>query len=133
VIRRDRQGRRGEAGALGLGYVVLVPVFMISLMLIAQGAVWYLAEQAALAAARQGVDVARVRGGSPGAGVRAADGFARSSASGFLLAPSASSAGSSARTAVIIVTGTVPTIFPGVRLPAIHARVAAPVEKFTTP
>jgi hypothetical protein len=34
---------------------------------------------------------------------------------------------------VIIVTGTIPTIFPGLRLPAIHARVAAPVEKFTTP
>jgi hypothetical protein len=128
-----RPGRSRDGGALSLGYVVLVPVFMLSLMLIAQGAVWYLAEQAALAAARQGVDAARVQGGTPGAGVRAADSFARSSASGFLLSPSATAAGSSARTAVIMVTGTVPTIFPGVRLPAIHARVAAPIEKFTTP
>jgi Flp pilus assembly protein TadG len=125
--------RRSDAGALTLSYVILVPVFLAALMLVVQGAIWYLAEQAALGAARQGVDAARVRGGTPGAGVRAAVGFARSAASGFLLGPSASAAGGTVRVAVITVTGTVPTVFPGIRLPAIHARVAAPVERFTVP
>ena len=122
-----------DAGALTLSYVVIMPAFLVAVMIIVQGAVWYLAEQAALAAARQGVDAARIRGGTPGAGVRAALTFAHSSASGFLTGPSASAAGSTAQTIVITVSGGVPTFVLGFHLPLIHARVAAPVERFTTP
>ena len=52
---------RGDRGALTLSYVVIVPVFLLVVMAIAQTSLWYLARQAALAAARQGADAARAQ------------------------------------------------------------------------
>jgi hypothetical protein len=112
--------------------VIIVPVFLLSLMVIAQASMWFLARSAALAAARQGVDAARVQGAASGAGTTAALGFAHTSASGYLLSPAASAGGSGATTIVITVTGRVPSLVPGV--PITVSQVAqAPVERFTTP
>ena len=69
---------------------------------------------------------------TPAAGRSAATNFAQRSASGYLLGPSASTAGSSATTIVITVSGHVPSLVPGV--PITVSQVAeAPVERFTTP
>jgi Flp pilus assembly protein TadG len=131
-----RRAVRRDCGALTLSYVIIVPVFLAMLMVMTQVALWYLARSAALAAARQGVDVARVPDGSTEAGVAAARRFARKSASGFLLGPAASPAGSTATTIVITVTGRVPSLIPSF-LPALPIRISqvaqAPVERFTTP
>ena len=67
-----RRLARRDDGALVLTYVIIVPVFMLVIMVIIQGALWYLAREAALAAARQGVDAARRPGAGPGAGTQAA-------------------------------------------------------------
>jgi hypothetical protein len=121
-----------DAGMLTLSYVIIVPVFLLALMVITQATMWYLARSAALAAARQGVDAARVPDGSIGAGVAAADAFAQNSASGYLLGPSADGAASTAVTIVITVRGSVPSMVPG--LPITVSQVAeGPVERFTTP
>ncbi|HEY1619395.1 MAG TPA: pilus assembly protein [Streptosporangiaceae bacterium] len=113
-----------------LSYVIIVPVFMAAIMVIAQAAVWYLAKSAALAAARQGVDAARVPHSSVAAGVRAARGFAESSAPGFLLNPRAS--GTGGNTIVITVTGKVPSLVPGLPI-NVSQDAQAPRERFTTP
>jgi len=126
-----RPGRRDD-GALILTYVIIVPVFMLAIMVIIQGALWYLAREAALAAARQGVDAARVRGAQVGAGPQAALAFARDNASGYLLGPAATGSGSSAATIQITVTGHVPTFVPGVVI-NISQVVQAPAEKFIAP
>ena len=127
------RGRRGsDAGALTLSYVIIVPVFLLAVMVIAQASLWFLARQAALAAARQGADAARVSGAPPGTGPSAALTFARSSASGYLLSPSANGAGSTASTVQIIVSGHVPTIVPGLVVTVTEA-AQAPVEKFAAP
>jgi hypothetical protein len=129
-LTRHRPPR--DAGALTLSYVIIVPVFLAALMVIAQAAMWYLARSAALAAARQGVDAARVEGSSPAAGQAAALSFAQNSASGYLLGATASTGGSSATTIVITVSGSVPSLVPGV--PITVTQVAqGPVERFTTP
>ena len=86
---RPGSARDRDAGALILTYVIIVPVFMLMIMLIIQGALWYLAREAALAAARQGADAARIPGAGPGAGTTAARKFAVNSASGYLLHPQA--------------------------------------------
>jgi Flp pilus assembly protein TadG len=123
---------RRDAGALTLSYVIVVPVFLAALMIIVQGSLWYLAREAALAAARQGADAARVLHAPPGAGSRAALAFARSAGHGYLIDPKASAGGSTAVTVQITVTGQVPDLVPG--LPMSVSQVArAPVEKFTTP
>ncbi len=123
---------RRDDGALILTYVIIVPVFMLAIMVIIQGALWYLAREAALAAARQGVDAARVRGAAVAAGPQAALAFAHHDASGYLLGPSATSQGSTATTIQIRVTGHVPTFVPGLAI-NISQVVQAPAEKFIAP
>jgi hypothetical protein len=130
-LRHGTPGSR-DAGALILTYVIVVPVFMLAVMVIIQGALWYLAREAALAAARQGVDAERVRGAAAGAGPRAALAFARNNASGYLLGPSATDLGSTPTTIQIKVTGHVPTFVPGLAI-NITQVVQAPVEKFVAP
>jgi Flp pilus assembly protein TadG len=129
---RCRQRGRDDRGALTLSYVVIVPVFLLAVMVIAQASLWYLARQAALAAARQGADAARVAGAPLGAGPRAAMAFARSSASGYLLGPSADSSGTSSTTVMITVRGRVPSLVPGVPI-QVRQVARAPREQFTTP
>jgi Flp pilus assembly protein TadG len=127
-----RRPDHGDTGALTLSYMIVIPVFLAALMVIVQASLWYLARQAALAAARQGADAARVLHAPAGAGSRAALAFARSAGHGFLIEPKASAVGSTAVTVQITVTGRVPDLVPG--LPISVSQVArAPVEKFTTP
>jgi Flp pilus assembly protein TadG len=123
---------RADAGALTLSYVIIVPVFLAGLMVIVQASVWYLAREAALAAARQGADAARVLDAAPGTGPRTAVAFARSAAAGYLLRPAASAAGSTPGTIEVTVTGTVPSLIPGLTLTVSQA-AQAPAEKFTEP
>jgi Flp pilus assembly protein TadG len=123
--------RRDDAGALTLSYVIIVPLFLAALMAIVQASMWYLARQAALAAARQGADAARVLHAPPGAGRRAALAFAKSAASGYLLDPNAA-AQITATTVQITVSGRVPDLIPGLPI-TVSQTAVAPVERFTTP
>jgi hypothetical protein len=133
LLPRSPGGRsRRDDGALILTYVIIVPVFMLAVMVIIQGALWYLAREAALAAARQGVDAARVRGAAAGTGPRAALAFARSDASGYLLGPQATAQGSTAATIQVRVSGHVPTFVPGLVIRVSQA-AQAPAEMFIAP
>lgn len=120
---------RGDRGALTLSYVIVLPVFLAGIMIIVQASAWYLARQAALAAARHGADVARTANPPPGSGAQSAIAFAASAAPGFLLAPAATVRVGADHTVVVTVTGDAPSLVPG--LP-IHVRevVTAPVERF---
>ena len=131
-IAIGRRRKDAESGALSLGYIIVFPAFLLAIMLIMQATYWYLARQAALAAARQGVDAARTLGARAGAGPVAALTFARSAGSGYLISPTANAAGSTAQTVQIQVQGQVISIFPGFRL-AVTQVAQAPVEQFTTP
>jgi Flp pilus assembly protein TadG len=130
-LARRRDARR-DSGAIVLSYIIVVPVFMLAVMVIVQGAMWYLAREAALAAARQGADAARLPGASAGAGSAAAVAFAQKSASGYLLAPGATASDITGTTVQVTVTGHVPTLVPGLVIHVSQA-VQAPVEQFTVP
>jgi len=106
-----------------------MPLFLLGILVIVQASVWYMARETALAAARQGADVARMAHPPPGGAVHAAVSFARSAAPGFLLAPSAFVASSSATTIRITVTGRVPSLVPGMVI-RVSEVVTAPVERF---
>ena len=58
------QARRDDRGALTLGYVAVLPLLFLFVIVIVQASFWFLAKQAALAAARQGADAARGLGAS---------------------------------------------------------------------
>jgi len=100
---------------------------ILFLMVIVQASFWFLAKDAALAAARQGADAARSLGSTTTAGPAAAIAFARR-ASGYLLDPSAS-ATASRTTVTVTVTGTVPSFVPGLPI-GISETAQAPIEQF---
>lgn len=129
-LRTRASWLRRDDGALTLSYLITIPIFLAGIMVIVQACVWYLARETAIAAARQGADVARTAHLPPGRGAQAAVVFARQAAPGFLLEPSASAAGSSAATVRIRVTGRVPSLVPGMVL-TVSEVVTAPVERFT--
>ena len=121
--------RRNDRGALTLSYVAVLPFLFLVVMVIVQASFWFLAREAALAAARQGADAARVLGASTAAGPAAALAFARQSGSGYLDNPAVSSAGSTATTVSVTVTGRAPTLVPGLVV-RVSETVQAPVEEF---
>jgi hypothetical protein len=123
-------GRCTDRGALTLGYVVVIPAFLAAIAVLVQASVWYLARETAIAAARQGADVARTSHRPPGQGAAVAMAFASQAAPGFLLLPSASAAGTSAQTVRITVSGRVPALVPGLVI-TVREVVTAPVERFS--
>jgi TadE-like protein len=129
-MHRGEYGK--DSGALSLGYVIVFPAFLLAILTVLQASFWYLARQTALAAARQGVDAARVRNAPLSAGPGAALAFARSAGSGYLIGPSANALGSTAQTIQVQVQGQVVSIIPGVRW-SVSQVAQAPVEQFTTP
>lgn len=120
---------RRDDGALTLSYVIVLPCVLLFIMVTVQAAFWFLARDAALAAARQGTDAARAHGARPSAGPAAAVAFARQAGDGYLLDPRASSARSTGATIAITVRGHVPSFVPGVVV-RISETVQAPVEEF---
>jgi hypothetical protein len=129
VSRVAAQARREDRGALTLGYVAALPFLFLFVMVIVQASFWFLAREAALAAARQGADAARALGASPAAGTAVALAFARQAGRGYLDHPAASSVGSTARTVSVTVTGLAPSLVPGLTV-AVSETVHAPVEEF---
>jgi Flp pilus assembly protein TadG len=127
-VRLPRWWRQDD-GALTLTYVIVLPCVLLFIMLMVQASFWFLARDAALAAARQGADAARAYGAQASAGQAAALAFARQAGDGYLLDPRASSAGSTAATISITVRGHVPSFVPGVVV-RISETVQAPVEEF---
>lgn len=123
-----RRLRRDDSGALTLSYVAVLPFVFLFLMVIIQAAFWFLARDAALAAARQGADAARAEGASRAAGPAAALAFARQAGTGYLQDPAAS-AGGSATTVSITVRGHAPTFVPGLVV-RVSETVQAPAEEF---
>lgn len=120
-----------DRGALTLSYVAVLPFVFLFLMVIIQAAFWFLARDAALAAARQGADAARVLGAPRSAGPAAALAFARAAGAGYLQDPRASARGSSPATVSITVTGHVPSFVPGLVV-NVSETAQAPAEGFRT-
>ncbi|HET7014770.1 MAG TPA: TadE family protein [Streptosporangiaceae bacterium] len=121
--------RGGEAGAMTLSYVIIVPVFLVGIMVIVQMSIWYLARESVLAAARHGADVARTSQPPPGTGAQAAISFATSATTTFLRDVTASTRGTTAATVRITVSARIPSLVPGLTI-RVREVVTAPVERF---
>lgn len=124
-----RRLREGDRGALILSYVAVLPFVFLFLMVVIQAAFWYLARDAALAAARQGADAARVLNAPRSAGPAAALAFARAAGAAYLQDPRATTTGSSGSTVSITVSGHVPSFVPGLVV-NVSETAQAPAEVF---
>jgi Flp pilus assembly protein TadG len=132
LARRDDDGaptRRDDCGALTLSYVVTLPFVFVLIMVLIQASLWFLARNAALAAARQGADAARALHAARAAGPSAALAFARQAGPGYLDDPRATIAGSTGTTISITVSGHVPSFVPGLVV-TVSETVQAPAEGF---
>ncbi len=118
-----------ERGALTLSYIAVMPFVLLFITVLIQASFWFLARDAALAAARQGADAARAMNAPRAAGPAAALAFARQAGQGYLFDPVASARGSAGPTISITVSGHVPSFVPGL---VVHVTetVQAPIEKF---
>ena len=129
-----RHGNRGsklrdDSGALTLSYVAILPFVFVVVMMLIQASLWFLARNAALAAARQGTDAARAFDASRAAGPNAALAFARQAGQGYLADPQASDVGSTSTTICITVSGHVPSFVPNLVI-SVSETAEAPVEGF---
>jgi Flp pilus assembly protein TadG len=118
-----------DRGALTLSYVAVLPFVFVLIMVVIQASLWFLARNAALAAARQGADAARAFQASRAAGPAVALAFAHQAGQGYLEDPQATAAGSTSTTISITVSGHVPSFVPGVVI-SVSETVQAPAETF---
>jgi Flp pilus assembly protein TadG len=119
----------GDDGALTLSYVIVFPSLLLVIMIIVQASLYYMAHNLALAAARQGADVARAYGSSDSAGQGAALTMISQGGSGMLANPAAVVTRSGGVTVQVTVTGRAWSIVPGLPT-AISETVEEPVERF---
>jgi Flp pilus assembly protein TadG len=124
-----RRRWRDDRGALTLSYVAILPFVFLFMMVTIQASFWFLARNAALAAARQGADAARALHASRAAGPAAALAFARQAGQGYLEEPRATADGSTGATISITVIGHVPSFVPGLVV-SVSETVQVPEEEF---
>jgi hypothetical protein len=112
-----------------LQYVVIFPFFMLLIGAAFQGALWFAARNAALAAAQEGLRAARAQTGTPLAGQSAATSYASQVANGQLEGASVHVSLGANQTIMVRVTGRVPSFLPGVNLRVLQV-ASGPKERW---
>jgi Flp pilus assembly protein TadG len=120
---------RGDSGALTLSYVIVFPVVLFALMFIVQAALYYMAQNLALAAARKGADVAREFNSTDGAGSAAALSLIRQDGSGMLPTLHQPVVTPTGTTVTVTVTGQAWSLLPGLPV-RVSETVQEPIERF---
>lgn len=110
---------------------ILYPVVLTLTLLLVNTALWFHARNVALAAAQEGVRVARAYGSSPSASTVVAERFAQKVGGSFLIAPHAS-VGHMGSTVSVTVQGEALTLVPLLRL-TVSQIAHAPIERWSTP
>ncbi|WP_405681211.1 MULTISPECIES: TadE/TadG family type IV pilus assembly protein [unclassified Streptomyces] len=121
---------RGESSiqmAIVFPFVILVTVAVV------QASMWVYARNIALTAAREGVAAARTYQAPEGAGAARAQETLGRIAGDSLRGPSVSTAGSSATDVRVTVTGSAPSMLPGLSGLSVTQSASAPRERWTTP
>jgi Flp pilus assembly protein TadG len=128
-----RWRNRADAGALTLSYVIIFPAILFTIMAIAQASLYYMAHNLALAAARQGADVAREYNSTDAEGHSAAMALINNDGSGMLQGPSAAVT-RTGTTVTVTVRGTAWSVLPILPFPilpvAVSETVKEPIERF---
>ncbi len=126
--RRWRPTRLSERGSSPVGFVLVFPIVLFMVLLAIQFAVWEHSVHVASAAAQEGARVARGTEAAPGDGQARAQDFIGRLAPGILVNPQVQETGD-ADTARVEVSGSAPSIVPGLSLP-VDAVSTGPRERF---
>lgn len=125
----DRRRHRQETGSSTAELVLVLPALMILVSLAMQLIFWALASHAVQASAATGGDVARMSGATPAQAVAAARAELESIAGGLVTSPAVSVSTLPGGQEVFSVSGTVPSLIPGVRL-EVSATSIGPLGRF---
>ena len=118
-----------EAGSSTAELVLVLPALMILISLAMQLVFWALASHAVQASAATGGDVARMSGATPAQAVAAARSELASIAGGLVTSPVLRVTSIAGGEEVFTVSGTVPSLIPGVRL-VVTATSVGPFDMF---
>ncbi len=125
--------QRDDRGSSTVEAVILFPVFLLLIFAAVQAGVFFYGRSAALAAAQQGLQAARVENGTTDAATGAAQRFLRSGGSGGALLDNVTiSPNRSADTATVTVSGSVPSLIPGATF-TVTQSASGTVERLTSP
>lgn len=131
VARRAR-GRPSERGSASVELVILFPAVLLIVTALIQYALWFHARSLALAAAQEGVGIARGYGATPAQGQATALRFVAAHGADTLLGPAASATTAGAGQVRMVVTGRSLSVIPGIDGASVRQSATAPVERFTT-
>jgi Flp pilus assembly protein TadG len=131
TIRRPRASDR-DRGSVTVELAIVFPALLLIVTALIQYALWFHARSLALAAAQQGVAVARAYGSTADAGRDTALAFVTDHGAGTLLSASAATSNPAVGQVQVVVTGRSLSVLPGVAGPAVSQAAAGPVERFTT-
>ena len=122
----------GDRGSVTLELAIVFPVLLLIVTVLIQYALWFHARSLALAAAQQGVAVARAYHSTLPAGRDSALAFVADHGADTLLNPAATVTNPSARQVQVVVAGRSLSVLPGVAGPVVSQSATGPVEHFTT-
>lgn len=121
-----------DRGATAADAVIIFPIFLLIIFGAVQAGVFFYGRSAALAAAQQGLQAARVQNGDASAAADAARRFLQAGGSGGGLLSDANIIGTrTATTASVTVSGTIPSLVPGATF-TVSQTAAGTVERVTT-
>lgn len=133
-MRVERTGlRRSERGSATLELAVLFPVVLLIIFITIQGALYFHARNVALAAAQEGVRVARAENGTSEAGGNVARGFVEQAGGAGVIVGLRVTPTRSRTTASVTVSGRALSAIPGMDGFRITQTAKGPVERFTSP
>ena len=126
-IRRRHDGGADERGAMSVEAVLVLPVFLLIVFTIINGAVWLHAGNIAQSAASSAYNAARLFDATSNYGVIAASPIAQQP--GSVLSNAQVSVNRTATTVTVTVTGTAPTLVPGFNVD-VERTVSGPTERW---
>jgi hypothetical protein len=128
LLRRPERRRGSDDGSASVSIAIVFPAIATLFLALVQAVLVSVAQDVALGAAEEGLRVARARHGTHAAGHQAATGFAQHEP--VLQTPTVTVTGS--RTVTVRVTGTAPTVLPGLTF-RIERAARGARERYTTP
>jgi Flp pilus assembly protein TadG len=120
-----------DRGSATLEIAVLGPAILLLIFTVVQAGLWFYARSLALAAAQSGVAAGRAYGAAPSDANLRAQAFLADQAGDSLTNPTVSTAGSTATSVRVEVSGRCLAVLPGLSL-AVRQSAVADRERFTT-
>ncbi|MFJ5218714.1 TadE family protein [Streptomyces sp. NPDC088354] len=123
----------GDRGDASIQMAIVFPFVILLTLTVVQVGMWFHARNVALAAAREGVTAGRTYQADSGQGAARAREVLGRIAGDSLHSPAVSTAGSNAETMRITVTGTAPSLLPGVSGLHVSQSATGARERWTAP